>query len=641
MATYTFDDFKKKLAENNLYFSDADMKLAERNPDAGMSLINYKLDYNNATTDELRALANKGAESVRSNYGGYSGGVDGSNYYLTEPSPSSFYYPEMDSYQNNWSQQIKDNFDKLNNYGSFEYGASAPVYNDSYASERQDILDQLINPDPFEYDYKNDDVYKAYAKQYAREGQRATQNTLAAASAQSGGLASSYALTAANQAGNYYASQLSDKIPELYENAYNRYLNEYKQKYNALAAVQGESQSEYDKYLNQLNQYNNDRNFAYQQYSDDYNRLMNNLQTASALEQLDYTKYLNDREQYNTDRNFAYNQLLDTISNNQYIDERDYNRAIDAAKLGDYSFLNSLGIDTSRQEALDALEDKMNQLQLGGIYADYGDLSYLNGLGVDTSRQQAINALEDEMNKLQLGGMYADLGDLGYLESIGVDTSELKYDRNQLKFQNSLENQLLQQQIENAKASRNNDAYSRQLDLAKIAASQGDFSLLRALGIDTTQAELAWQQSQQETTEAVPSSEAQLVEAVVAMQNEKASAEQIDLLIQAGLIDPSSIYGSKTVERPKSIESPVDAALYGLSTIQNKNAVNIVNGSSEPQFQNSINKVNNALLSEEQWNKLKSNGSSEPAVTEYDTYDDYKNALAIYNMEQLLQNSLY
>lgn len=602
MATYTFDDFKKKLAENNLYFSDADMKLAERNPDAGMSLINYKLDYNNATTDELRALANKGAESVRSNYGGYSGGVDGSNYYLSEPSPSSFYYPEMDSYQNNWSQQIKDNFDKLNNYGSFEYGASAPVYNDSYASERQDILDQLINPDPFEYNYKNDDVYKAYAKQYAREGQRATQDTLAAASAQSGGLASSYALTAANQAGNYYASQLSDKIPELYENAYNRYLNEYKQKYNALAAVQGESQSEYDKYLNQLNQYNNDRNFAYQQYSDDYNRLMNNLETASALEQLDYTKYLNDREQYNTDRNFAYNQLLDTISNNQYIDERDYNRAIDAAKLGDYSFLNSLGIDTSRQEALDALEDKMNQLQLGGIYADYGDLSYLNGLGVDTSRQQAINALEDEMNKLQLGGMYADLGDLGYLESMGVDTSELKYDRNQLKFQNSLENQLLQQQIENAKASRNDDAYSRQLDLAEIAASQGDFSLLRALGIDTTQAELAWQQSQQASVEAVPSGEAQLVEAIVAMQNEKASAEQIDLLIQAGLIDPSSIYGTSGTGSNKEL-IPTELR----RTI----------------LQQAYGDPRNQLLSEENWKALKAAGYDDPLVSDLDTYNDY------------------
>ena len=54
-------------------FSDADLKLAQQNPDAGMSIPKYKRDYHNATTPEQRALANLGAEGIRSSYGNYTG----------------------------------------------------------------------------------------------------------------------------------------------------------------------------------------------------------------------------------------------------------------------------------------------------------------------------------------------------------------------------------------------------------------------------------------------------------------------------------------------------------------------------------------------------------------------------------------
>ena len=89
---YTYDDFQKALQSNNLTgnFSDADMRLAQSNPNAGMSILQYKMDYQNATTDEMRALANAGAEGVRSSYGGYKGGGDGGSFYLDPLSPGSF-----------------------------------------------------------------------------------------------------------------------------------------------------------------------------------------------------------------------------------------------------------------------------------------------------------------------------------------------------------------------------------------------------------------------------------------------------------------------------------------------------------------------------------------------------------------------
>ena len=89
---YTYDDFQKAMQSSGLagQFSDADLKLAQQNPDAGMSILKYKQDYASATTDEVRALANMGAEGIRSSYGGYTGGGNGGQYYLTGLSPKDY-----------------------------------------------------------------------------------------------------------------------------------------------------------------------------------------------------------------------------------------------------------------------------------------------------------------------------------------------------------------------------------------------------------------------------------------------------------------------------------------------------------------------------------------------------------------------
>lgn len=81
---FTYDEFQRELTNSGLgsEFSSADLKLAQQNPDAGMSILKYKRDYHNATTPEQRALANLGAEGIRSSYGNYTGGGAGSQFYL-------------------------------------------------------------------------------------------------------------------------------------------------------------------------------------------------------------------------------------------------------------------------------------------------------------------------------------------------------------------------------------------------------------------------------------------------------------------------------------------------------------------------------------------------------------------------------
>lgn len=196
MAVYNKEYFDKLVADYGLKFSDTDMHYIESKGDYdyGVTLAHYKQQYQNAKTQEQKAALNTAANKLREESYGYSGGTDGSFYLQSQKSPADFSY------------------------------SSAPA---------------------FSYDMQSDPVYQSYQKQYAREGQRATENTLGSAAAMTGGIPSSYAVAAASQQGDYYAAGMADKVPELYDAAYSRYLGE-------------------------LAQYNTDRNFAYGRYLDEY-----------------------------------------------------------------------------------------------------------------------------------------------------------------------------------------------------------------------------------------------------------------------------------------------------------------------------------------------------------------------------------
>lgn len=388
MPTFTYDQFQKAAQDSGLMgeFSPADLSLAQRNPDAGMSLLKYKQDYHAATTDEARALANLGAEGIRSSYGNYTGGDNGGSFYLDRLSPSSFDGGRAPTYENQYAGDIADLWEQQKNYGSYDYGEAAPVYNNRYDDTIQDLIQGILNREDFSYDPATDPLYQNYRKQYTREGQRATADTLGQAAAASGGIPSSYATTAAAQAGNYYAAQMTDKIPELYQLAYNQYLNDYNMQLSDLGVVQGAEQSDYDKYLNELNQYNTDRAFDYNAWLDEYNMTKDQLQTAQGLEQLDYTKYLNELQQFNTDREFNYGQLLDEIDSQTMERQEAVDNALRAAEFGDYSFLQDMGIDTSNNPA-----DFERQYTLALLAAEYGDFSGLEALGIKPSAQNLAN----------------------------------------------------------------------------------------------------------------------------------------------------------------------------------------------------------------------------------------------------------
>lgn len=276
---YTYDDFVKAANQSGLMgqFSQDDLNLAQKYPEFGLSVLSLKKDYNNAATAEQRLLANQAANELRKSYGNYSGGADGGSFRL----------------ESKLNRHSDDLLDQLGSFGSFSYD-EAPTYENTFAQQQKDLLDRILNREDFSWSKETDPQWSSYKKSYLREGDRATANALAQASAASGGRPSSYAVNAATQAGDYYATKLNDVIPTLYQQAYERYLDEYNMKLKDLNTVNQQEQLDYAKYLDRLGQFNTDRGFAYQNYADDYDRLRSQLADVQGQDQIDYARYLDE-----------------------------------------------------------------------------------------------------------------------------------------------------------------------------------------------------------------------------------------------------------------------------------------------------------------------------------------------------------
>ena len=336
--SYTFspERFEEELKKGDVYMSDADIALGRRDPDAGMAIISGKREYAGATTDAEKSAINSKVEKVRLDRGGYTAGSDGSSYNL-QSTPSSF-----------------------------TPSTAQPTWEDTYRDPYDELLDAQINREEFSYDYKDDPNYSALAKAYRREGDRATKNALAQASAQTGGVASSYATTAAAQAGNYYASQLSDKIPELFDAAYNRYLKEYQMDAAALDAV-------------------------------------------AAARQMDRAVYESDLNQWNINNKFDYGVHTDQIDYMDAQKQKTLENAMTAASYGDFSKLGALGIDTTKAEELYGYGVEGQRLD--------NELSALDVTG---------STLANESAQLTYAINLASQGNFGALKELGADVETLE-----------------------------------------------------------------------------------------------------------------------------------------------------------------------------------------------------------------------
>lgn len=266
MANYN-NEYEKLLASiqgSGQNWSQYDLELAQKNPQAGYSIFESKNDWLDAQKRGDQAAmdaANKAANDVRQYYGSYDGGKDGSGFTLL---PQYDEIPQFTEYESKYADQI------------------------------QDLYDSIQNRDPFTYSPDADVSYQSYAEKYRNAGQKARDDTLGSMAAMTGGIPSSYAMTAAQQAQNNYNAALSDVLPQLEQLAYSKYVsegNDMRQNLSMLMQMDNQAyQQHLDSYNNALNAwqlgYGVDRDRVEDiRYTDetDYNR--NQYERELALEQ--------------------------------------------------------------------------------------------------------------------------------------------------------------------------------------------------------------------------------------------------------------------------------------------------------------------------------------------------------------------
>lgn len=214
---YTYDDFVAAANKAGLMnqFSETDLVTAQKNPEYGLSLLSLKQDELNATTAEQRLLATEAANQLRKSYGTTSA---------------------LDT-------QIQNVQDQIGSFGSFQYDNETAY---------QKALKAVTDPKEFSYDMESDPQYGAMRQSMLRERDRSVADTLARASAASGGVPSSYAVTAAQQAGDYYTGKLGDAGITLYQNALDKYMKERNLDMSRLEALRSDRDDDYQIWLNRL-----------------------------------------------------------------------------------------------------------------------------------------------------------------------------------------------------------------------------------------------------------------------------------------------------------------------------------------------------------------------------------------------------
>lgn len=219
-----------------------------------------------------------------------SGGGRGSS--APAPTPVNPYQAQMDAAQARlgaatptYTDTYKDRIAQLE--------AAAPKdYASRYKTQIDNTMAAIQNRKAFQYNMSEDPLYRQYAAMYQKQGQQAMKDTMGQAAALTGGYGSSYASTAGNQAYQQYLGQMNDRAAELAALARQQYDQEGSNMranlsalqaaesqdrqnwesdradyYNRLSALRQGQSTEYQQYLNALDEYWRQKNDAWNQYT--------------------------------------------------------------------------------------------------------------------------------------------------------------------------------------------------------------------------------------------------------------------------------------------------------------------------------------------------------------------------------------
>lgn len=154
-----------------------------------------------------------------------------------------------------------------NQWTSYEKNNKPGEYAGTWADVLNRKVTNYINQDPYSYKSQNDVSYQAAKDQYTKTGQQAMKDTMAQASALTGGYGNTYSQSVGQQQYNAQMDNLSQKAIEYEQQAYNRYVGDREQQLNTINALQNLDNTEYSRNRDAINDYNTFLNYLQNKYT--------------------------------------------------------------------------------------------------------------------------------------------------------------------------------------------------------------------------------------------------------------------------------------------------------------------------------------------------------------------------------------
>ena len=185
-------------------------------------------------------------------------------------------------------------------------------YNSKYSDEIESILESILNREKFSYNINADPLYNQYREQYVNNGKKAMLDTIADASALTGGYANSYAVSAGNQSYNNYLSNLNEIALDLYTQAYSIYQDKGKMELEKMGILNNLDKADYEKYRDSIDDYYRDGEYLLERLTD--------------MSESEYERFLDELKSYEDDRDYNYQKYLDEQKEKQFYDELNFSK---------------------------------------------------------------------------------------------------------------------------------------------------------------------------------------------------------------------------------------------------------------------------------------------------------------------------
>lgn len=271
-------------------------------------------------------------------------------------------------------------------------------FSSQYTDLKNRYLDEYLNREKFSYNPNTDALYRQYADAYERNGERAMRDTVAQASALTGGFGNSYAQTAGWQMYQSYMDALNDKIPELYAQRYGEYQDEGNAMLNRYSLTQAEENADYEKYRYKVGDWKDALGYYSGRYDSSVNRdtTTNQMglgaaQNTASTENADYwneVQLAENQRQFNenlTENQRQYNESRQSLNaqGTEYksLTDNDRKSIANTIKSGNFNLNENFGKyqDYDPDEYADAVTNACYDLGVTrSIYDEYVELQNIN-----------------------------------------------------------------------------------------------------------------------------------------------------------------------------------------------------------------------------------------------------------------------